>query len=67
MSQPDQRPFSIQLSAAPRSVERALDQRPLELFKKPIFPRQVLGLLIVSKQLIQQFRCNRRVGRHVMT
>ena len=47
MSQPDQR-LSIQLSAAPRSVERALDQRPLELFKKPIFPRQVLGLLIVS-------------------
>ncbi len=45
--------------------ERALDQRPLELLKKPIFPRQVLGLLIVSKQLIQQFRCNRHVGRHV--
>ena len=33
--------------------ERPLDQRLLELLEKPIVARQVFGLLVVSKQLIQ--------------
>jgi len=33
--------------------ECALNQRLLELLEKSVFPRQVFGLLIVSKQLIQ--------------
>src|SRR5262249_27471949 len=47
------------------SAERALDQGLLELFEKPIVPRQVLGLFIVSQQLIQQLRSNREIRRHV--
>jgi transposase len=46
-------------------AERPLNQGPLELLERPIISRQVLRLLIVSKQLIQQFGCNRRIGRHV--
>src|SRR4029077_546297 len=45
--------------------ERALDQRLLQLFEKTAISGQVFRLLIVSKQLIQQLRCNRRIGRHV--
>jgi len=33
--------------------KRALDQRLLKLLEKPVRPRQVFRLLIVSKQLIQ--------------
>src|SRR6516162_6317687 len=32
---------------------------------KPAISGQVFRLLIVSKKLIQQLRCNRRIGRHV--
>src|SRR5580700_10554032 len=46
-------------------AKRTLDQCLFELLEKTIGPRQILGLLIVSKQLIQQLRCNRRIGRHV--
>src|SRR6202007_2318593 len=46
-------------------AKRTLDQCLFELLEKNIVPRQILGLLIVSKQLIQQLRCNRRIGRHV--
>ena len=45
--------------------KRALDQRLLQLFEKTAISGQVFRLLIVSEQLIQQLRCNRRVGRHV--
>src|SRR6516165_10451089 len=45
--------------------ERALDQRLLQLFEKTAISSQVFRLLIVSKKLIQQLRCNRRIGRHV--
>src|SRR3954465_6608550 len=45
--------------------KRTFDQRLLELFEQPVVAGQVLGLLIVSKQLIQQFRSDRRIGRHV--
>src|SRR3954469_9219090 len=45
--------------------ERPLDQRLLELLEQPIVAGQVFRLLIVSKQLIKQFRCDRRIGRHV--
>jgi len=34
-------------------TQRALDQRFLQLLEKPVRSRQVLGLLIVSKKLIQ--------------
>ncbi|MGY3695838.1 hypothetical protein ACVIGA_005918 [Bradyrhizobium sp. USDA 3240] len=40
--------------------ERALDQRLLQLLEQPVVSGQALGLLIVSKQLIKQFRCYRR-------
>src|SRR5580700_10754608 len=46
-------------------AKRTLDQCLFELLEKTIGPRQILGLLIVSKQLIQQLRRNRRIGRHV--
>src|SRR5437870_1741190 len=46
-------------------AKRPLNQRLLQLLEKPLRTREVFRLLIVSKQLIQQFRCNRRVGRHV--
>jgi len=36
----------------------ALDQCLLELLEKPVLARQVRGLRIVRKQLIQQFRCD---------
>jgi hypothetical protein len=45
--------------------ERALDQRLLQLFEKTAISSQVFRLFIVSKKLIQQLRCNRRIGRHV--
>src|SRR5262252_1817172 len=45
--------------------KRALDQRLLQLFEKTAISGQVFRPLIVSEQLIQQLRCNRRIGRHV--
>src|SRR6516162_4343410 len=47
------------------SAKRPLDQGLLELLEKPIVPRQILGLFIVSQQLIQQLRSNCEIGRHV--
>ena len=45
--------------------KRTLDQRLLQLLEQPVLSGQIFGLLIVSKQLIQKFRCNRRISRHV--
>src|SRR5215813_12547154 len=43
----------------------ALDQGLLELLEQPVLAGQVFGLAVVRKKLVQQFRGDRRIGRHV--
>jgi hypothetical protein len=45
--------------------ESLLDQGLLQFFEKPLFAKQIFWLRIIGKQLIKQFRCNRRIIRHV--
>src|SRR5262249_1989754 len=45
--------------------ERALDQRLLQLLEKTVVTSQVFRLLIVSQQLIKQFRSNTCFASHV--
>src|SRR3954468_18930809 len=58
-------PLLVAKMIAQLRTKRPLNQRLLQLLEKPVRSCEVFRLLIVSKQLIQQFRCNRRVGRHV--
>ena len=46
-------------------AKRPLDQSLLQLFEKPIFARQILGLPVVRKELIEKLQRYRRLRRHV--
>jgi len=46
-------------------AKRPLDQSLLKLLEKSVFARQILGLRIVRKELIEKLQRYRRLRRHV--
>jgi hypothetical protein len=46
-------------------AKRPFDQSLLELLEKPIFARQILGLPLIRKELIEKLQRYRCLRRHV--